>query len=63
MKKDVQPQKEVREATPQDFAVKYQNLCEEMGYRIVVSPNYISRDDGSFSTVLTYNVGKLPKKE
>ena len=49
--------------TPQGFAKAYQQLCEEWGYRIVVSPSYVSRDDGSFSTVLQYSIGKLPKKE
>ena len=49
------------EPTVQDFAKAYQELCEKMGYRIVVSPQYIARDDGSFSTVLQYTVGKLPK--
>jgi hypothetical protein len=51
------------EPTPEEFAKKYQSLCDEMGYRIVVSPQYIARDDGSFSTVLQYTVGALPKKE
>jgi hypothetical protein len=48
--------------TAQEFANKYQNLCKEMGYRIVVSPAYIGRDDGTFSTVLQYTIGELPKK-
>ena len=54
---------EVKQATPEEFAKEYQSLCDKMGYRIVVSPNYIARDDGSFSTVLSYTVGKLPKEE
>jgi len=57
-----EPQKEVK-ATPQDFARKYQELCESMGYRIVVSPAWISRDDGTFSLVLQHTVGELPKNE
>lgn len=52
---------EVKPVTAQDFAKKYQDLCDEMGYRIVVSPAYVARDDGSFSTVLQYSVGALPK--
>lgn len=45
----------------QDFAKEYQELCEKHGYRIVVTPAYIARDDGSFSTVLQHSIGKLPK--
>jgi len=45
------------------FITEYQALCEKHGYRIVVSPAYISRDDGTFSTVLQQSVGKLPEKQ
>ena len=48
---------------PEDFAKAYQELCDKMGFRIVVSPNYVGRDDGTFSTVLNYTVGQLPKVE
>jgi hypothetical protein len=34
-----------------------------MGFRIVVSPQWTARDDGSFSTILQYTVGELPKQE
>lgn len=47
----------------QAFAKEYQELCEKHGYRIVVSPAYIARDDGSFSTILQHGVEKLPKNE
>ena len=50
---------DVKPKVPEDFAKKYQQLCEEMGFRIVVNPVYISRDDGTFSTQLQYSVGKL----
>jgi hypothetical protein len=53
---------EVLPKTAEDFAKAYQELCDKMGYRIVVSPAYVARDDGSFSTVLQYTVGKLPNK-
>lgn len=49
--------------SPEEFARAYQKLCEDYGYRIVVNPAYIARDDGSFSTVLQHSVGKLPKTE
>ena len=48
--------------TAEDFAKKYQQLCDEMGFRIVVNPAYIGRDDGTFSTQLQYSIGKLPEK-
>ncbi len=51
------------EPTAEQFAKEYQALCEKLGFRIVVSPQYIARDDGSFSTILQYTVGKLPKQE
>jgi hypothetical protein len=53
---------EVKKPTAQDFADRYQKLCEELGYRIVVSPNFVSRDDGTFSIVLNYAIGELPRK-
>ena len=51
------------EYKPEDFAKSYQELCDKMGFRIVVSPQYIARDDNSFSTVLQYTVGKLPNEK
>ena len=48
--------------TPQDFADAYKKLCEEYGYRIVVNPAFVGRDDGTFSVVLQQSVGKLPKQ-
>jgi len=54
--------KKVEPIKPEQFAKEYQSLCEKMGYRIVVSPQYIARDDGSFSTILQYTVGLIPQK-
>ena len=59
---DKQPQVEVK-PTAEQFAKEYQLLCERLGFRIVVSPAWTARDDGSFSTVLQYTIGALPKKE
>ena len=56
-----EPKKEVK-ATPQDFANKYQELCESMGYRIVVSPAWVSTNHGSFEMVLQHTVGQLPEE-
>lgn len=52
-----------KEITPQEFAEKYRKLCDEMGYRIVATPVWIARDDGTFSMQVQVSVGKLPKKE
>ena len=56
-------QKQEGSYKPEDFAKAYEELCNKMGFRIVVSPNFLSRDDGTFSVVLNYTVGKLPQKE
>ena len=48
---------------PKDFVSKYQDLCEEYQMQIVVVPQYKSRDDGTFSTILATSVGRLPQKE
>jgi len=53
---------DIKPFTPEGFAKEYQSLCDKMGYRIVVSPQYIARDDGSFSTILQYTVGLIPQK-
>jgi hypothetical protein len=58
----VEPEKKEVKHTTQEFADAYQKLCDEYGFRIVVSPSYISRDDGTFSTILQYTVGELPKR-
>jgi len=63
IKTDEVKQVEVKKPTAEDFAKRYQQLCDEMGYRIVVSPNFVSRDDGTFSIVLNYTIGKLPEKQ
>jgi len=54
---------DVKEYTPEEFIKKYEELCEKTGYKIVVIPQYIARDDGSFSTVLQYKVTKVQKVE
>ena len=59
--KKVQPKKEVKQPTAENFTKEYQQLCDKMGYRIVVSPVWVARDDGTFSTKLEYAIGKLPK--
>ncbi len=53
----------VKPKIAEDFAKAYSVLCEEYGFRIVVNPSYISRDDGTFSTQLQYSIEKLPVKK
>ena len=47
--------------TLQDFAKAYQKLCEEYGFRIVVTPVWIARDDGTWSMQLQTSIGRLPQ--
>lgn len=54
---------EDKKPTAQEFAERYQKLCEELGYRIVVTPVWVARDDGTWSTQLQMSVGALPKEE
>ena len=58
-KQDVQP----KPKTPKEFADAYSKLCEEYGYRIVTTPVWLSRDDGTFSMQIQISVGKLPEKK
>ena len=48
--------------TAQDFAKAYEALCEEYNLRIVTTPVWISRDDGTWSMQLQVSIGKLPVK-
>jgi hypothetical protein len=54
----VEPQKK---HTAQEFTDAYQKLCEEYGFRIVVSPAWVGTNHGSFEMVLQYTIGELPK--
>ena len=45
-----------------EFFEKYQKLCEEYGFRLVITPAYLARDDGTWSLILQTSVGKLPKE-
>jgi hypothetical protein len=51
----------VRKYTAEEFAKEYEELCERAGFRIVCQPIWVTRDDGTFSTVLTYTVGIVQK--
>lgn len=56
-----QPKKTEQELA-QEFIKKYQTLCEEYGYQLVITPVWIARDDGTFSMKLNTSVGKMPKE-
>ena len=43
------------------FINDYQALCEKHQLRIVTTPVFKARDDGTFSVVLQTAVGKLPR--
>ena len=61
-KKAVEVKKTERELM-QEFLEKYQALCDEYNLRLVITPAWISRDDGTFSLVLQTSVGKQPEKK
>lgn len=55
--------KKTEQDKAQEFVTKYQELCNEYRYQIVVTPAFRSRDDGTWSVVLQTSVSKLPKTE
>jgi len=55
-------EKNIKPKTAKDFAEAYEKLCEEYGFNIVVTPSWVARDDGTFSTRLQHSIGELPKK-
>lgn len=42
--------------TAEDFAKAYNSLVDEYGFQIVAQPQWVQRDDGSFSTTVTLQV-------
>lgn len=54
--------KTVEDVKPEEFAKAYEELCTKMGYRVVVTPVWIARDDNTFSMQLQYSVGKVPRQ-
>lgn len=47
--------------TAEKFAEEYKALCDKAGYRIIVNPAWMARDDGSWSMVLQTSVGEVKK--
>lgn len=47
----------------QEFVKKYEALCEEYKFQIVVTPAWrISQDTGDWRLVLQSSIGRLPKE-
>ena len=44
------------------FIKEYKELCDRTGYRLVATPNYKARDDGTYSLIIEYGVAVLPKE-
>ena len=49
-------------STVQDFVREYNELVQRLGFKIVAVPQYMARDDGTFSLVLQYTVVATPKE-
>mgnify|MGYP001604592779 CR=1 len=53
---------EIEKNKAQSFLKEYRKLCEKHELRIVITPAFVARDDGSWSIVLQTSVGTLPKQ-
>lgn len=56
-------QSEPKAQTAEDFLKAYQLLCEKFSFQLVITPSWIARDDGTWSTKLQVSVGQLPKQQ
>ena len=61
VKKTVEGRTKTEQERMKEFFAKYEKLCEEEGFRIVVNPAFQARDDSTWSVVLQTSVGRLPK--
>lgn len=61
-KKVVEDKPKTEQEFMQEFVEKYQELCEEYKFQIIVNPAFKARDDGTFSVVLQTSVGKMPRE-
>ena len=43
----------------QTFYKAYKELCDKHNFEVIAHPSFRARDDGTFSTVLTYGVRSL----
>jgi len=46
-----------------EFEKKLKDLMDEMEVRLIISPKYVPRDDGSWSTVVSIEIGDSLKQE
>lgn len=66
--KNIEPKKEQgvksEQELAQEFVKRYEQLCDEFGFQIVVTPAWkISQDTGTWSTILQTSIGKISAKE
>ena len=61
VKKTVEGRTKTEQERMKEFFAKYEKLCEEEGFSIVVNPAFQARDDSTWSVVLQTSVGRLPK--
>jgi len=57
-----QKKEEQKTFTAEEFAKSYNELCEKMGWRVVVAPSWVGTNHGSFEMVLQYTIGKITEK-
>ncbi len=62
VKKTVEGRTKTEQERMKEFFAKYEKLCEEDGFRLVINPAFRARDDGSWSVVLQTSVGKLSRQ-
>lgn len=58
---DIKPLTDEQKA--KDFVKDYEALCDKHQMRVVTTPAFKARDDGTFSVVLQVSVGKLPQQQ
>ena len=58
---DTEKKGESTKPTAQDFMDKYKKLCDETGFMISAAPQFMLRDDSTYSMVVKLSVIKLPK--
>ncbi len=61
VKKTVEGRTKTEQERMKEFFAKYEKLCEEEGFRMVVNPAFQARYDSTWSVVLQTSVGRLPK--
>lgn len=61
--KAVEDKAKTEQELMQEFLKKYQELCDEYKFRLVITPSWIARDDGTWSTTLQTSVGRQPQEK